>query len=270
MSSNVSQNPQMSIPNDIDLVDKGVLSSFFNAGGYVLDFSTEKFNQFTTQSVGVALCLYYGLSKGKSLESFTAYGDVVKVVKLYDDLIRYYEANYADQLLSNVGVAEQVKNLKVILDKYRGATVSVMTPALKRVSYAYIRKMSERAQKDVESGELDSAITKARTLLEEAFCYVIERKGGVPDASGEIRKKYDQVKTLYHMKQGADVDHRINGLLSGLEKIVTAITEMRNGASDSHGVGSRRISVRSYHARLLVNSAQTMADFILAVSEAVK
>ena len=66
-----SRFPQMRVPNEIDLIDKGVLSSFFNSSGYVLDFSTEKFNQFTSQSVGVALCSYYGMSKGKSLEAFT-------------------------------------------------------------------------------------------------------------------------------------------------------------------------------------------------------
>ena len=72
------------------------------------------------------------------------------------------------------------------------------------------------------------------------------------------------------MHQDADTEHRINGLLSGLEKILTAITEMRNGASDAHGVGSRRINIKAHHARLFVNSAQTMADFILAVSEVSK
>ena len=57
--------PKMRVPNEIDLIDKGVLSSFFNSSGYVLDFSTEKFNQFTSQSVGVPLCSHYVLSKGK-------------------------------------------------------------------------------------------------------------------------------------------------------------------------------------------------------------
>jgi hypothetical protein len=69
------------------------------------------------------------------------------------------------------------------------------------------------------------------------------------------------------MHQAADVDRRINSLLSGLEKILTAIKEMRNEASDSHGVGNRRIDLKDYHTRLFVNSAITMADFILSVKE---
>ncbi|MDE5549540.1 MAG: abortive infection family protein, partial [Clostridia bacterium] len=60
---------------------------------------------------------------------------------------------------------------------------------------------------------------------------------------------------------------RINGLLSGLEKILSAIAEMRNVGSDSHGVGAKRINISEHHAKLFVNSAMTMADFILSVAE---
>jgi len=266
-----SRFPQVTIPNKIDLVDKGVLSSFFNDGGYVLDFTTEKFDQFTSQSSGIALCAYYRQSKGKSLAAFTTYGEIAKVVKLYDDLIRYYEFNFAAQFQDDLSRTKQLEQLKAILNKYRGDGVSLSSvPAIKNVTYAYIREMSERAQKDIENGDYDSALTKSRTLLEEVFCHVIEKRGEQTEKSGEIRNKYNQVKRLYNMHQDAETDHRINGLLSGLEKILTAIAEMRNGSSDAHGVGSRRIKIKSYHARLFVNAAQTMADFILSVSEAAR
>ena len=62
-----------------------------------------------------------------------------------------------------------------------------------------------------------------------------------------------------------DLDRRVNTLLSGLEKIISAIAEMRNKESDSHGVGSKRIGIADYHTRLFVNSAIAMADFILSV-----
>jgi hypothetical protein len=68
------------------------------------------------------------------------------------------------------------------------------------------------------------------------------------------------------MHNDANIDKRINTLLSGLNSIVSAIAEMRNKDSDSHGVGDKRISISDYHARLFVNSATTMADFILSVA----
>lgn len=150
-----------------------------------------------------------------------------------------------------------------------GTTVSVTAPSVKAIDRRYIADISERAMKDVLDGNYDSAITKSRTLLEEVFCYVIEKKGETPSESGDIGRLYNQVKQLYNMHQNKDMDKRINGLLSGLEKILSAIAEMRNKVSDSHGVGSKRINISDHHARLFVNSAMTMADFVLAVSEKV-
>lgn len=147
------------------------------------------------------------------------------------------------------------------------STVSVAIPTVKTIDRHYITDLSERAMKDIEEKNYDSAITKARTLLEEVFCYVIERKNTEPSDSGDIGKLYGQVKQLYNMHQSKDMDRRINSLLSGLEKILSAIAEMRNKGSDSHGVGAKRIKISDHHARLFVNSAMTMADFVLAVSE---
>lgn len=151
--------------------------------------------------------------------------------------------------------------------KKKGEAVSVTAPSVKTIDRSYIVSLSDRAMKDVTEGNFDSAITKSRTLLEEVFCYVIEKKGEVPSESGDIGKLYSQVKSLYNMHQNKDMDKRINGLLSGLEKILSAIAEMRNKGSDSHGVGTKRINIAEHHARLFVNSAMTMADFVLAVSE---
>ena len=69
------------------------------------------------------------------------------------------------------------------------------------------------------------------------------------------------------MHSDKNMDIRINKLISGLEKIVSSLAEMRNNGSDSHGLGNKRINIEQYHARLAVNSAVTMAEFILAISQ---
>lgn len=165
------------------------------------------------------------------------------------------------------GGNELIKTGAVFMIRKRETSIIHATPTIKMVDRDYIADISGRAMRDVADGNYDSAITKSRTLLEEVFCYVIEKKGEKPTESGDIGKLYNQVKLLYHMHQSADLDKRINGLLSGLEKILSAIAEMRNKGSDAHGVGEKRININNYHARLFVNSAMTMADFILAVSE---
>lgn len=148
-----------------------------------------------------------------------------------------------------------------------GSKIEIQAPKIKSIDREYIKDISGRAMDDVEKGNYDSAITKSRTLLEEVFCYVIEKKSETPSTSGDMAILYKQVKNLYNMHADKDIDKRINKLLSGLEKIVSAISEMRNKDSDAHGVGAKRIKIDEYHARLLVNSSMTMADFILAVEK---
>lgn len=63
--------------------------------------------------------------------------------------------------------------------------------SVKTIDRSYITDLSDRAMKDVVDENYDSAITKSRTLLEEVFCYVTERKGEEPSESGDIGKLYN-------------------------------------------------------------------------------
>lgn len=148
-----------------------------------------------------------------------------------------------------------------------GSKIEIVAPTIKTIDREYIKSISSRALRDIEQNDFDSAITKSRTLLEETFCYVIEKKNETPSDSGDIGKLYKQVKTLYNMHTDADTDKRINTLLSGLNSIVSAVAEMRNKDSDAHGVGATRIPIEEHHARLFVNSSMAMADFILSVQQ---
>jgi hypothetical protein len=146
-----------------------------------------------------------------------------------------------------------------------GSKVEVVTPQIKNIDRDYIRSISARALQDVDENNYDSAITKSRTLLEETFCYVIEKKGDIPSDSGDMGKLFKQVKDLYNMHTDSNTERRINTLYSGLNSIVSSIAEMRNKDSDAHGVGANRIAIDEHHARLFVNAAMAMADFILSV-----
>lgn len=184
-----------------------------------------------------------------------AHAQIVDIVIKQINGILYFGGNEL-AVVGNIFVIQKI-----------GETVTVAATTLKQIDRTYITSLTERALKDVVDGNYDSAITKSRTLLEEVFFYAIEKKGETPSESGDIGKLYNQVKQLYNMHQSKEMDKRINGLLSGLEKILSAISEMRNKGSDSHGVGAKRINIAAHHARLFVNAATTMADFVLAVSE---
>ena len=148
-----------------------------------------------------------------------------------------------------------------------GNKIEIVAPTIKTIDREYIKSISSRAMRDIEQNDFDSAITKSRTLLEETFCYVIEKKNETPSDSGDISKLFKQVKTLYNMHTDTNTDRRINTLLSGLNSIVSAVAEMRNKDSDAHGVGAARIPIKEHQARLFGNSSRAMADVILSVQQ---
>ena len=148
-------------------IEKGYFMKLFNRGGYVLDFSTNEFDTFTLESIGESLCQKYNLSKGKSLLAYVDKADDDKILKLFADLLDYYEANcindYGEEKYKSV-----YTKCKSVIAREKGSII-IETPEINSVNYSYIKSISQRAIRDIENGEYDSALTKSRTLLEEVF-----------------------------------------------------------------------------------------------------
>ena len=77
--------------NIISKKDESAFLMLFNRDGYVLDFTTNEFDVFTTKSIGVALCAMYQRSKGKSLVAYLNEASDEDRTKLLTDLFTYYE-----------------------------------------------------------------------------------------------------------------------------------------------------------------------------------
>mgnify|MGYP001622851749 FL=1 len=73
--------------------EEGIFLMLFNRSGYVLNFSTNDFDVFTTNSIGETLYAEYSLSKGKSLIAYLNSASDVNRFKLLSDLFHYYEEN---------------------------------------------------------------------------------------------------------------------------------------------------------------------------------
>lgn len=63
----------------------------FIRSGYVLNFTDNTFDEFTTDSVGVPIKKKYGMSKGKSLVAYLNEATDEQRTKLIIDLFHYYE-----------------------------------------------------------------------------------------------------------------------------------------------------------------------------------
>ena len=141
----------------------------------------------------------------------------------------------------------------------------IEAPTITLIDVQYIRDLPNRIKDDFDANNFDSVITKSRTLIEEVFIFILEKKSVQIQSKGDLFKLYQQVKKEFGMIQCSDFDKRVNGLLSGLEKIIQSIAEMRNANSDAHGVGSSRINIRKHEAQLVVNAAITFSEYILSL-----
>lgn len=195
-----------------------------------------------------------------------------KTLKIYSTSeIELFHKNIVNKAIENINSLlffsdnELVRFNKCFIIRKIGTEIKLNIPKIKSIDREFIKTTSNLAIDSIEDGDFDSAITKSRTLLEEVFIFVLESEEIKNSSKGNINKLWKQVRNILNMNTNKDIDERINSLLSGLSNILNSIAEMRNMNSDSHGVGSRRININDYHARLFVNSAMTMADFILSV-----
>ena len=138
---------------------------------------------------------------------------------------------------------------------------------LSNIDMPYIKQKFKEAEQYIDNGQYDTALTLSRTLLEEVFIYVIEKKNQQVTGKGNIKKLFKQVQDLYDMQHKNGLDNRIHSLISGLETIIETVASMRNLLSDSHGQGSQRLIIKEHHTKLALNSAITVCEFILSVSK---
>ncbi|UXV29464.1 abortive infection family protein [Mammaliicoccus sciuri] len=138
----------------------------------------------------------------------------------------------------------------------------------KHINFDYVRNFLFRLKDNLEDENYDTVITQSRTSLEEVYIHILEYSNkDYSSAKGNLQKLNSMVKTELKMKNNRDYDKRINELLSGLNKINDAIGKMRNENSDSHGVGSKRININRREAKLVMNSAIIICDYILEIFE---
>lgn len=209
--------------------------------------------------------LSYLIQQGR-FENLTGIGDIHKVDETYKAIIKgMLDAINAQLVIARVEL--RIVNKKFVLAGI-GEDVVIETPKVKIITSQYIRELPERIKDDLENKDYDSVITKSRTLLEEVLIFIIEKMTFERyKSNGDLVKIYQDATELLNMRQKSDWDKRVNELLGGLHKLVSAISSMRNMNSDAHGAGSGRINIKKREALLVAHSSMMLAEYWLSVQE---
>ena len=253
--------------SDLKAVEIEMLDHFFNNGGYVLDFSTAKFDGFTLRSVGIALCEKYGLSKGKSLRKYFQCGDTYHVGKLIGDLFEYYE----DLIL--ISPSQKKDDGLFIKCKDIQKNIKTGAPLRKQIDKLqnqfdskYMLTQIKTMESSIDINPID-AIGKAKELLESCLITILNKK------NIEINKDWDLPRLSHETckllkltpedfpkeKMTSDTIRRI---LGNFANITSGLAELRNPHGSGHGKEADYKSLSPRHARLAVGSSVTAVQFI--------
>ncbi len=161
-------------------------------------------------------------------------------------------------------------NLEVIRDglyyKLRslsGSLINIEVPFKKAsdITEIAIEEQIHKCRDKILSGDYDGAITNARSLVETLLISIEkELDPKAPEPDGDLVRSYNRVRNLLNLDPGRkDISDALKQVLTGLSSIVHGLATMRNKMSDAHGTTYKPAR---HHAKLAVNSAKTLADFL--------
>lgn len=119
-----------------------------------------------------------------------------------------------------------------------------------------------RAIEHVNSDPRES-VSAACNILESVFKVYIEDEGLDMPQKKDIQNVWKVVRADLGFEPSSIEDEDLRKILSGMFSVVDGIGALRTHASSAHGQGRRRYRLKPRHARLAINSAHTLALFVL-------
>ncbi|MBR6130239.1 MAG: abortive infection family protein [Bacteroidales bacterium] len=261
--------------------EKGIFLKLFNRGGYVLDFNTADFDNFTMASVGVELCTQYKLSKGKSLNAFVNEASDELSNKLLLDLLEYYETHYPNFERERDGINDpyfygisnevygkyyaQCKEIALRINTNQFS--SFATKSIKDAfTSEYINKQME-VMLESQATNPTETIGKAKELIESCCKTILENSGVTLDDDWKLNQLVDETMKLLeitpnHIPDTAKEAKAIKGILGSLKGIASQIAIIRNAYGSGHGKSASYKGLQERHAKLAIGSSVTLVNFL--------
>lgn len=262
----------------ISNIEKGLFLSLFIRGGYVLNFSTADFDVFTMRSVGRPLCEHYGLSKGKSLNSFVNEAGEGDSQKLLLDLFDYYEAHYPTEYdhtqdsscSTRIDPEKQALYLKCKDISTREKSLQV--PLHNSVAYLKVVFNSEYISSQIgllmemRTKNPADAIGKSKDLIESCCKTILERQGedwSSDDSVAQLAKHTAKVLAIdaNEIDGSTEAGKLTKQVLGGLQGIASGVAEYRNKFGTGHGKEASFQELPIRHAKLIVGATITLVEY---------
>lgn len=254
---------------NIRTIEKKIFLDLFNRGGYVLNFSTSKFDAFTKESIGIGLCENYKLSKGGSLSAYVNDAAENNIIKLFKDLFDYYETYYYREIEERDGFYYPLyKKAKKILENIpeEGLLSHSFEEVDKRFSNEYLSSIIKIMQK-AQFENPTEAIGKAKEIIESCCVTILENNGAVFNQNWNLSQlTKETMKVLKISINDLDENNKsiksIKPILGGLQAIAGNISELRNQYGSGHGKSASFKGLQARHAKLAVGSSIVLVQYL--------
>jgi Abortive infection C-terminus len=130
------------------------------------------------------------------------------------------------------------------------------------LNWGYVNRTWTKAQGRITS-DPSGAITSARSLLESVCKHILEERDVLYKDDGDLQRLYKLTAKTLQLSPDTQKEEVFKQVLTGCTSIACGIAGLRNAFGDSHGQGIKGKEAESRHARLAVNSAGTLALFLI-------
>lgn len=195
----------------------------------------------------------------KQLKCYNEDQKTVEYIKIVNCII-----NAINELNKNSDYQLYVQDGCIYVDNRNSREFNIVTHSIDEISFKYIRQKRNEAINDIKNRQFDSALTKARTLLEEALKYKIHDLDIEDIDKLNLTSLYDKYLKKYNIiLKDKHLNTNTRNIFSSITTILKSIAAIRNKASDGHGHGINRIELDENITYFYLNIAVTIAEFIV-------
>lgn len=189
--------------------------------------------------------------------------------------IDYAKPKWAHEQENTVKKRENIRRIETILTRnglqYRiGGLITsggmapskTLSELIKGRDLPAIHREFERAMETVDSKPRE-AVSAASNILESIFkTYIEDNNLPMPDKQ-DLQPVFKVVRADLGLDPSSVADQDLQRIITGLFSIVDGIGALRTHAGSAHSEGRTGYKLESRHARLAINSAHTVATFVM-------
>lgn len=144
-------------------------------------------------------------------------------------------------------------------------TTPIQIDNLSRFSFDFVKEQHRKCDEKLLSGDYDGAIANSRSLVEGVIGEIYFKCKGekLPDA-GDLLKDYKAIKNLINLSDDSYIHSGLKSIVHSFNGIIQNIDFLSNKMGDRH---RPIIKPSKHHAKLVVDSAKTISDFLFSSME---